>query len=125
MNHEDLQNAVLDLSKRCGWDHYHPYDSRRSVPGWPDLTLVRPPRLIFAELKIPPDRPTPAQARWLTLLAQIPGAEVYLWEPEHLGIIGTILSPRYFTPRDLPPQTFPPRYPPGLYPLPPEPEQTE
>jgi VRR-NUC domain len=71
------QATVVDAARLLGWKVFHPYDSRRSEPGWPDLTLVRPPRLVFVELKVH-GRLTGAQRRWLSLLAAC-GAEAYLW----------------------------------------------
>src|SRR3990167_8846518 len=59
--------------------------------GFPDLVLVRPGndplvpgpkregRLIFAELKRPPNQLSPEQEAWLELLKETP-AKVYLWE---------------------------------------------
>jgi hypothetical protein len=52
MTEKQLQGAVVELAKRLGYLVYHTFDSRRSNPGWPDLVLCKPPRLIFAELKV-------------------------------------------------------------------------
>jgi len=60
---------------------FHPFDSRRSTPGWPDIVLVRPPSVIFAELKTATGRLTPAQRTWLDALDGCPGVEAYLWRP--------------------------------------------
>ena len=49
--------------------------------GWPDLVLVRPPRIIFAELKNDRGEVRPAQLEWLDVLRLLPYAEVYLWRP--------------------------------------------
>lgn len=78
-----FQAEVIKLAKRCGWRHYHTHDSRRSAAGFPDLVLVRGQRLIFAELKVKPNRPTPAQEEWLADLRRIHGDVVtVLWYPE-------------------------------------------
>jgi hypothetical protein len=68
---------VTDIAERLGWAVYHPFDSRRSTAGFPDLTLVRPPRLVFVELKVGTYQPTDAQLAWLDLLAQC-GVEAYV-----------------------------------------------
>jgi hypothetical protein len=73
--------AVVALAKLHGWMAFHPFWSVRSTPGYPDLTLVKPPRLILAELKSARGQLTPAQAHWLALLRQVPGIEVYEWRP--------------------------------------------
>jgi hypothetical protein len=59
--------------------------------GWPDLCLVRGKRLVFAELKIPPNTTTPEQDGWLSALRETP-AEVYLWTPDHWQVITQILG---------------------------------
>lgn len=46
----DLDEAVRQLCRLLGVCRYHPYDSRRSMPGFPDLVLWRD-RLMFRELK--------------------------------------------------------------------------
>lgn len=81
MNERSLQAAVLELAGLLGWATYHTFDSRRSAPGFPDLVLVRPPRIVFAELKAGRGRLSLDQHRWLDLLAGCPGVEAYLWTP--------------------------------------------
>jgi hypothetical protein len=71
---------VRQLAHLLGWLCYHTHDSRRSQPGFPDLTLVRGSRLLFAELKTDTGRVTAAQQQWLDALAAA-GQEVYVWRP--------------------------------------------
>jgi VRR-NUC domain len=80
----ELQAQVIELATMLGWLHYHPYDSRRSVAGFPDLVLVHEQTgaLIFAELKRDGQRPTPDQARWLAALSRRHSA--YVWRPADL-----------------------------------------
>lgn len=75
---EDFQSAVIELAKLRGWRVYHTRDSRKSAPGFPDLTLVRAGRLVFAELKAGSEL-TPAQGDWLRAFRAVPGVEAYLW----------------------------------------------
>jgi len=77
----DFQQQVQDLARLCGFRVYHTYDSRRSPEGYPDCCFVRPPRLIYAELKSERGKPTPAQLEWLHDLAEISGVEVFIWRP--------------------------------------------
>jgi hypothetical protein len=77
---------VLDAARdKCAaaarWEVYHTHDSRHSPAGFPDLVLVRPPRVIFAELKTATGRVTADQWRWRDLLDGCPGVECYLWRP--------------------------------------------
>lgn len=50
-------------------DFHHQHDSRRSVAGWPDYTILAGPWLMFAELKAMGKSPTFDQWRWLQVLA--------------------------------------------------------
>jgi hypothetical protein len=76
----DFQGRVIGLAKSLGWSVYHTRYSKHSEAGFPDLVLVRPPRLIFAELKVwPRTTPRPVQADWLARLGAVPCVETYLW----------------------------------------------
>lgn len=87
----DFQRQVLDLARILGWHAYHPALSKWSERGWPDLALVRPPRLVFAELKAERGRTTEHQERWLGLLRDCAGVEVFLWRPADLEQIAAVL----------------------------------
>ena len=63
-----IQARVIEAAEIGGWLVYHTYDSRRSNKGFPDLVLVRPPQVIFAELKGPDGRVTPEQQKWIEQL---------------------------------------------------------
>jgi VRR-NUC domain-containing protein len=92
LTEREFQRQVMDLAKILGWAAYHPWLSIRSEQGWPDLALVKPPRIILAELKREGGRVTPAQDRWLGMLRQCPGIEVYLWKPSDLDAIARCLG---------------------------------
>jgi hypothetical protein len=74
------QEQVIELATLYRWQHYHAFDSRRSIAGWPDLVLARSPELLFVELKTDKGRVTPAQRDWLTLLTAC-GVETHVWRP--------------------------------------------
>lgn len=92
---EALRVAASDATdKRLGayplearaWLVYHTFDSRRSQPGYPDLTLVRASdgRLIHVELKRERGTFRPEQVIWLGELREVArerGTEVYTWRP--------------------------------------------
>jgi hypothetical protein len=86
------QAQVIDLAKLYGWTYYHTFLSVRSTPGFPDLLLVRPPRIVIAELKAEGKGATAHQQRWLDLLAACPGVEVYLWRPADLPRVVEVLG---------------------------------
>ena len=92
MPEKALLNQVRALAHALGWLAYHTHRSDRSEPGYPDLTLVRGGRLIFAELKTEKGKTTGPQDAWLAAL-ETSTAEVYLWRPTQLldGTIETTL----------------------------------
>jgi selenocysteine lyase/cysteine desulfurase len=94
LSEKDWTAQVREMAEMRGWLEYHPYRSDRSTPGYPDLTLVRAPRVVFAELKT--DKRTAklsqSQKIWMSELGQCPGVEVYLWRPADLDKIQEILS---------------------------------
>lgn len=92
----EWQQQVVDLAAHMGWLTYHTHDSRKSRAGFPDLTLVRNGRLIFAELKRESANPTPAQERWLFELGRVAAGapfsvETYLWRPSDWTDVERIL----------------------------------
>jgi hypothetical protein len=82
---------LKDLAETLGWMFYHPFLSVHSARGYPDCTLVRPPRLILCELKTNKGQPTAAQHEWLEALQACLGVECYLWRPSDMDDIVEIL----------------------------------
>lgn len=74
---KQFQALVTELAGQYGFAVYHPFDSRRSTAGYPDLTLVKPPRLIFVELKVGKYQITDQQREWLEMLGEC-GVEAYV-----------------------------------------------
>ena len=87
----DFQRQVLDLARIFGWRAYHPMLSKWSERGFPDLTLIRPPRVVFAELKRAKGLTTVFQDEWAQLLSACPGVEYFLWRPDDLDAIAELL----------------------------------
>lgn len=84
--------TVIDAARVLGWEVYHTHDSRRSVPGYPDLVLIRRDLQIVAELKRSRrEKPTAEQTRWLKLYrgARVPA---FLWTPEDWDDITRVLQ---------------------------------
>jgi L-ascorbate metabolism protein UlaG (beta-lactamase superfamily) len=98
----DFQGFVVSYAGWQGWKRiYHTYDSRRSPEGFPDLVMVRPPRLVIAECKTEKGKVTAAQQAWLDdlLATQVhldsfafPTPEVYLWRPSDTDKIMELLK---------------------------------
>jgi hypothetical protein len=91
MTERELQAGIIAAAREFGHLVYHTYDSRRSHPGFPDLTIPLGPRLIFAELKTEKGKLTTEQAQWLKALSNCKVIETYLWRPSDLDDIYNIL----------------------------------
>ena len=92
-----FQRRVVKAARLFGWQLiYWTYDSRRSPEGYPDLTLCRPPRLVFAELKADdaPKRLPLQQEAWGDALQRCTGVEWYCWRPRDWPQVEKILSRR-------------------------------
>jgi hypothetical protein len=91
MSERELQDAVIECAKLLGWRIMHQRPGRTLDGSWrtalsghvgfPDLTMVRPPRLIFAELKSKRGKIDFEQGTWLNALETVPGVETFLWKP--------------------------------------------
>jgi hypothetical protein len=82
---KQFMEAVIEYARLCGWLVYHPFDSRRSEAGWPDLAMVRDEILLIVELKTERGRVSKAQQMWLEALSKVaafcPNMRVRLWRP--------------------------------------------
>ncbi len=98
---EQFQEAVIKYAQLMGWRVAH-FRPARTAKGWrtavgadgvgyPDLTMVRYPRVIFAELKTDKGRISKAQAAWLDDLGGA-GQEVYVWRPRDWAMIERMLK---------------------------------
>lgn len=74
----DWRSAIVELAKSFGWVCHFTWNSRHSPAGWPDLVLIRPPRLIVVELKVGKNRLTDRQIDTLRDLAAC-GVETRIW----------------------------------------------
>ena len=79
---KQFQATVVAAAKVLGWRVYFTVRSKFSPSGYPDLTMVRGERILFAELKVKGRTPTPIQHEWLQALVSVPSAEVYVWTPD-------------------------------------------
>jgi hypothetical protein len=79
---KEFMEQVIACARWHAWLVYHPWDSRRSASGYPDLTLVHrgQRRLIFAELKREDGNLSIAQQGWRDALTAY-GADFRIWRP--------------------------------------------
>jgi hypothetical protein len=118
---QHFQTQVEQLAKFYGWRVFHAPDNRpsgktgrvqRVTPGFPDLVLLRPPELIFAELKTATGKVSDDQEAWLQDLAAVSKAlvetveisveqadinlgvavDAYLWRPADFDEINARLA---------------------------------
>lgn len=87
-----FQRDVVNEARARGWLVFCTWNSMHSPEGEPDLRLVRPPRIVFAELKVGKNRPTSAQRKALEALRDCPGVESYLWYPRDWSAIRMVLE---------------------------------
>lgn len=85
-----FQQKVVNLARYMRWRVYHApaggkdgrVDREQVGRGFPDLVLVRPPRLVFVELKAEKGALRPGQADWLADLNAVGDAiKAWLYEP--------------------------------------------
>ncbi len=95
LSEKQFMAQVAELFRLQGFLVFHTHDSRRSEPGYPDLAMVKEKtgRLVYAELKVAKNRPTPAQEMWLAALKKS-GVEVYVWYPEDFPEIVAVAERR-------------------------------
>ena len=86
-----LMAKVKKLAVLYGFRYYHTRNSRRSDEGYPDVTMVKGGRLIYAELKSKTGTVDPEQWEWLRDLAAA-DAETYVWRPAELQEIAKVLA---------------------------------
>jgi hypothetical protein len=91
VSERDLTSFVADLARLFGWHRYHTWLAKHSPAGFPDEVLVRPPRLIFAELKSEAGTVKPDQTERLDALRAVPGVEVFVWRPADMDEIARML----------------------------------
>jgi len=93
ISERELQANVIEMAERLGLLVFHPYDSRRSLPGFPDLVVVGKRSVYFVELKRQNGRLRPEQQAWRDRLAAVEEADGsvkhFVWRPNH-WLEGTI-----------------------------------
>ncbi len=105
LSERDFERQVLELAKICGWRTAH-FRPAKTSKGWrtpvsgdgaglPDLILVRPPEIVFAELKSEAGgKLRPEQREWLEALSRCEGVEARLWRPSDFEEIERTLCKR-------------------------------
>lgn len=87
-----FQETVVDAAELFGWWVFHDNDSRRNRAGFPDLVLIRPPRVVFLELKREKGRVSPVQAEVLGMLDGCDTVETHVARPSQWSDVCRWLS---------------------------------
>lgn len=112
MKERDWQRTILEAARYLNWHVYHTFDSRRSAAGFPDLLLIKPPRLLVIEVKTERGRVTAAQESWLALFAALPGVTALVARPSDWPAVEAVLKgdevcPQNANPGGATPRTLP------------------
>lgn len=103
MNEEAFRIQVTEYAEWMGCRVLHNYPTKgkgghhttsTTIVGWPDLQIMRPPDLlVWAELKVGRNKPSPAQLEVLDFLRGF-GPRVFVWYPEDWPLIEKVLRRR-------------------------------
>ena len=107
LSEKDFLKQIIALAQTLGWScahfktahiqrgdgsNYYATPVQADGKGFPDLVLLRPPRLLFIELKTDRGRPTPGQCKWQTELNSIPGVHAFMFRPSDWDRLVSLLS---------------------------------
>lgn len=89
MNEDQFRREVTQIAQDWGWTVAHAGRARAGrrwitpiATGFPDLVLLRPPQLVFIELKTTRGVRSPEQVKWIGDLQQCTGVEAYFADPD-------------------------------------------
>ncbi len=104
ISEQEFQTQIIDLARRFDWRYFHARPGKTAGgrwatqmsgdPGYPDLTMVRGNRLIFAELKTDAGKATDQQVEWLSALNAVEHRTAQLWRPHDLETVAELLRRR-------------------------------
>ena len=83
MTEAELQALIVEVAELHDWLVFHDNDSRRNVAGFPDLVLVKSPRVLFLELKSEIGRVRAEQHAWMDALSRCDTIASAIVRPEH------------------------------------------
>ena len=92
LSEKQWQRQVVELARLHRWMVRYDWTRIHGVAGYPDLTLVRPPRLVYLELKTDRGRITRAQQDWIDTLADVPGVVAAVVRPADWEYVRRLLE---------------------------------
>ena len=99
-----LQNAVVGALRQMGYLTYHTRYSLGSNPGFPDVVAIRPPHVIFIELKRENGAVTVTQREWIRAAAGCTRVDAFVLRPSGLTNFVARLSEFWSKPQDAAPR---------------------
>ena len=91
VSERDFQRQVIDAARLLGWTVFWTYRSEHSPKGDLDLRMIRPPRILWMELKAERGKLTKEQEATVELL-QACKAEVYVARPHEMSLVLEVLA---------------------------------
>jgi hypothetical protein len=91
ISEKEWLEQVKQLARLYNWDFFHTYDSRRSKPGYPDLHLWKPGRMLWIETKAEKGKLTADQEKVIAGL-RAAGAEVLVARPSDWEVVKNVLA---------------------------------
>ena len=89
-----FQGQVTSQAKGWGWRVFHDTVAWRSDAGWLDMAMVRPGRLVIAELKTMRGKLSLKQREWLMAWYTSGRCDgPYVWDPSCWRQISRVLAP--------------------------------
>lgn len=98
VSERDLAATIIEAAEALGWKVYAVLDTRtpakRTSKGWPDLAMIKGPKMIMAELKSQEGVVSADQQGWLDALKRVRRLRVALWRPSDMASIMELLRGR-------------------------------
>lgn len=98
-----FQAKVIQFAHEAGWMHQHTYRGKtakgawrtNATPGFPDLLLLKPGRMVILELKMPGNHASDAQNEWVSTFQTVGGnVEAYVvWPADWEHIVDLLTEP--------------------------------
>ena len=85
------QRRITDYCNLRGLRWHHETDSRRTRPGYPDLTVCGPGGVVWLEVKTDTGRIRPEQRDWLNALTAA-GHDALIVRPRHWDDVRSLLD---------------------------------
>jgi hypothetical protein len=96
MTEDQLLTAAVEALTIFGWRWTHPRRSDKALtmgdPGLPDIIAVKPPDLLFVEVKSHAGRLSEAQSAWMADIRNCPAVGYFLLRPDTLDTFIRLLQ---------------------------------